>query len=127
MSSVSPLGIFHAKVARHGARLLAGGELFHPLEDDAAFAFVGALLVVFVAPEIVAVDVAVSEPEAAMVGVVVDLTGDIGDHGEAARDYDAIGSAQRMQVGFGGFGADVEIRERLAVDLDGDLLLALLA
>ena len=126
MSSVSPLGIFHAKRGRHGARLLAGDELVHSLEHDLALAFVGALLVRFVAPEIVAVDVAVGEPQAAVVRMIVGFAGNIGDHGEAARHDFAIGGAQRMQVGFGGLRTDVEIGERLAVDLHGDLFLALL-
>jgi hypothetical protein len=66
------------------------------------------------------------EPQAAVVRMIVDFAGDIGDHRETARDDFAIRGAQGMQIGFGGLGTDIEIGERFAVNLYRDLLLALL-
>src|SRR5262249_15908483 len=106
--------------------LLPAREFADALQHDLAFPLPRPLLNGFVAPEVVAVDIAVREPEAAMMRVIVGLARDPRDHRELARDDLAVGRAQRMQVGLLRLGSYVEIGERLAIDLDGDLGIALL-
>ena len=66
------------------------------------------------------------EPEPLLMRFIAQFAGNIGDHGEAARDHRAGGRAQRMQIGLAVFGAYIKIRERLAVDLHRDFFIPIL-
>ncbi len=72
-----------------------------------------------VRPEIDAVHIPVSKPQAAVMGMVGGLAGHL-LHGKIPRNDGSGSRPERMQVGFRGFGADEEFGEGLPVDIDGN-------
>lgn len=102
-----------------GAGFLAALEVADLDNFDFATAFADAFLGLFVGPEIIAVDVAVGEPETTVVGVVAFFAFDE-VHGEATGDLEAGGGAQGVEEGLGEGGGDHVIGEMLAVDFDAD-------
>ena len=127
MSSVLPSWSFQSNVAAMEPLIFAALDRAEFVEDD--FAAVGLIVGPLVerrdVPEIEVVDFGVREPEAALVRVIgpgdarllLDLL-----HGPLAGDVGAGGGAQGPQVRLAHLRAgDVEVGERLAVDLDRDL------
>lgn len=72
-------------------------------------------------PEVDAIDVSESDPEAAMVGMVAGLTFDVFLR-PAPGDYETGGGAKRREERFGVGGAVEEVREGLVIDGDGDVV-----
>src|ERR1700704_3593959 len=73
----------------------------------------------FVGPEIEPVDVSMGKPESPLMGVVPGLAF-YHVHGKGARNGFSGSGPQRVEVWFGSLGANEEVAERLAVDLDRD-------
>src|SRR6202023_1066285 len=100
--------------------LLAVGEAAQPIEDDEAA--VGCRIARLVVPEVEPVDVAVAEPEPALVLLVAQLAFD-GFHRIAARHNRPGSRADRMEIRFRGFRAsDVKRGERLSLDIHRDAI-----
>ena len=104
-----------------GPRLLAARQVVDFRQHDAPELGAARL----VAPEVEPVHVAMGEPQAAMMRMVARFAGYI-FHRVAARHDLAAGRTQRVQIGLVGFRSDEELGERLALDLDRDVLDAVL-
>src|SRR5690242_1491518 len=110
-----PMWVHPVEAGVNHAGLFAAGDLSDAFEHD--LGILAAVLRRLVAPEIEPVDVAVTEPEAAMVGMVVSLAGHV-LHWIAARYYLARCRAQGVKIGLGGVGSAKQSSERLAVNRD---------